>query len=101
MLARPLAVESVAPTSPLNETMMSRLSRALGPQKGNSLASAILATMGIPILETPQDLCDFSNHLIGYGGLAEAVGRSLKVMALLRSAIDRPISARKDGIRTA
>jgi len=30
--------------------------------------------MGLHLLASPQDLCDFSNHLIVQGGVAEAVG---------------------------
>jgi hypothetical protein len=78
------------PMNSLTEMLMGRLARALGPGKSQSVANAIFKTLGITELSTPQDLCDFANHLIPYGGVAEAVGRSLKVMALLRSAVDRP-----------
>lgn len=83
-----------APMSPLTEMMMGRLQRALGPAKTKTVSGEIFRKMGVSELSTPQDLCDFANHLIPYGGVAEAVGRSLKVMALLRSAVDRPVSPR-------
>ena len=83
-----------APTNSLTETTMGRLARALGPAKSQSIAATIFKTMGVTYLATPQDLCDFANHLIRYGGVVEAAGRSLKVMALLRSAIDRPVPVR-------
>jgi hypothetical protein len=83
-----------APYNTLTETALTRLKRALGPQKGEATADKVLRQMGVYQLGTPQDLCDFSNHLIVQGGVAEAVGRSLKVMALLRSAVDRPVFSR-------
>lgn len=83
---------SQSPNSALTETAVTRLKRALGPQKGEAMATLILRQMGITQLNQAQDLCDFANHLIVHGGVAEAVGRSLKVMALLRSAVDRPVS---------
>ena len=96
MAAHALAQEPspVATLNPLTDTTLTRLKRALGPQEGEAMAELILGKMGLQQLASPQDLCDFANHLIQYGGVAEAVGRSLKVMALLRSAIDRPIPIR-------
>ena len=88
-----LAVAQSPPNS-LTETALTRLRRALGPQKGEALAEKVFHQMGVQQIVTPQDLCDFSNHLIVQGGVAEAVGRSLKVMALLRSAVDRPVFSR-------
>ena len=79
------------PMNTLTETAMTRMSRALGPAKGKALAESVMKRMGLAYLVTPQDLCDFANYLVVFGGVAEAVGRSLKVMALLRGAVDRPI----------
>ncbi len=96
MVAHALAQESspASTTNSLTETTLTRLKRALGPQKGEATAALVFRKMGVSQLANPQELCDFANHLIQYGGVAEAVGRSLKVMALLRSAVDRPIPVR-------
>ncbi len=96
MAAHALAQEPspVANLNSLTETTLTRLKRALGPQKGEAMAALIFSKMGLNQISSPQDLCDFANHLIQHGGVAEAVGRSLKVMALLRSAIDRPVPVR-------
>jgi hypothetical protein len=65
-----------------------RLSKALGPARAGEVLSAMLLRMGCKALETPQDLLEFSEHLIRQGGLAQAVGRSFKVKALLRGAVE-------------
>ncbi len=96
-MAAPALAQAPSPVVNLNsltETTLTRLKRALGPQKGEAMAALIFGKMGLNQISSPQDLCDFANHLIVHGGVAEAVGRSLKVMALLRSAIDRPIPVR-------
>lgn len=89
-----VAAAVAPPTSPLDpftEMALSRLSKALGPRKAEAILLSILASMQIPSLATAQNLCDFANYLVGYGGVCEAVARSLKVVALLRSATDRPL----------
>lgn len=83
---------SSAPSSSQHLSMtpfvLARLSKALGPTRGMEVMDAALGRMGLRVLDTPQELLDFSEHLIRQGGLVQAVGRSLKVQAFLRGAVE-------------
>jgi len=72
---------SPAARSPMAELALARLSRALGPTRGLAVMDAALAQMGARGIETPQDLLDFSEHLIRQDGMVRAVGRGLKIIA--------------------
>ena len=65
---------------------MQRLVRAVGPSTGPEVAREALTTLGIRELTSAKDLLGFAEHLIARGGVFEAVGRGLKVSALLRGA---------------
>jgi hypothetical protein len=69
-----------------------RLVRALGAQAGQRVADEALARIGATELRTPDELLAFANHLVTQGGVIEAVGRALKVSALLRGAVERKAS---------
>ncbi len=66
-----------------------RLVKALGATRAGEVLDDALARFGDRQVETAQDLFDLAALLIGSGGLVQAVGRSLKVMALLRGAAER------------
>lgn len=74
----------------LTENALSRLSKALGRERGTRCAEQTLASLGLRELRGQQDLLLFANELIRQGGVVEAVGRALKVSAILRGAIDAP-----------
>ena len=65
---------------------MQRLIRAAGPAAGPEAAREALTTLGIAELSSASDLLGFAEQLIAKGGVFEAVGRGLKVSALLRGA---------------
>ncbi len=65
-----------------------RLTKALGPARASEVMNERLTTWRPRPLETAQDLLEFANHLMRCGGLIQAVGRSLKVQALLRGAAE-------------
>lgn len=65
-----------------------RLTKALGPTRATDITREVLSRLGSRELESPQDLLDFAVLLIKHGGLVQAVGRSLKVQALLRGAVE-------------
>jgi hypothetical protein len=65
---------------------LQRLIRAAGPADGPQAAREVFARLGIGELTSATDLLEFSEHLIARGGVFEAVGRGLKVSALLRGA---------------
>lgn len=84
----------LAAMNPLTESTFARIIKALGRDKALRCGQAALSHLGIRQLVTAQDLLGFSNYLIQQGGVVEAVGRALKVSALLRGATDRASGGR-------
>lgn len=68
--------------------VLERLTKALGAPRAAEVMNERLSEWRPRALDTAQDLLEFSNHLIRCGGLIQAVGRSLKVQALLRGATE-------------
>ncbi|APR80530.1 Hypothetical protein A7982_05877 [Minicystis rosea] len=66
-----------------------RLTKALGIQRGSEVMHVTLARLGMHAVETPQDMLEIADQLISSGGLVQAVGRSIKVQAILRGAVER------------
>jgi hypothetical protein len=64
-----------------------RLSNALGPRRAGEVARAALGLLDERMIDEPNDLLALAEVLVKYGGLVEAVGRSLKVQAILRGAV--------------
>jgi hypothetical protein len=75
--------------NPMTEGVYSRMIRALGREKALRLGNDALAALGLKELKTPNELLAFANHLISLGGVAESVGRALKVSAILRGASEK------------
>lgn len=73
----------------MTEGAFSRLIKALGRDKAIRIGNEALEAMGKRELKTPNELLAFSNRLIALGGIPEAVGRALKVSAILRGAVDK------------
>jgi hypothetical protein len=64
-----------------------RVTNALGPKRaGEVLREALHQTADHPV-DTPDDLLALAEAMVTQGGLIEAIGRSLKVQALLRGAV--------------
>lgn len=63
-----------------------RLVHVYGAGRGEALFREVLAELGLDALENPNQEMLFADALISRGGLLEAVGRSLRVRALLRGA---------------
>ena len=72
----------------LTESAFARVIKALGRDRGMRYGQEALNHLGIEQLRSAQDLLGFSNYLIQHGGIVEAVGRALKVSAILRGAVD-------------
>lgn len=66
-----------------------KLRNVLGPTKAEALVAEVLAEIGIQQLDTADDQFRFGEALVKRGGLLEAVGRSIKVRALLHGATGR------------
>lgn len=70
----------------INALVLQRLTRAMGPVDGRECLRAACAELGIEDVKSPTQLRVFAEHLIRRGGIFEAVGRGLKVSAILRGA---------------
>ena len=79
-------MSTTAAASELTEFVMQRLIRAVGAAEGPQAAREVFSRLGIAELRSATELLHFSEHLIAKGGVFEAVGRGLKVSALLRGA---------------
>jgi hypothetical protein len=65
-----------------------RLAKALGDRRAGEVYCEAYERFGERLVDTPQDMLEFAELLIRSGGLVQAVGRSLKVQALLRGAVE-------------
>tara|TARA_B100001750_G_scaffold221535_1_gene210186 strand:- start:2642 stop:2866 length:225 start_codon:yes stop_codon:yes gene_type:complete len=63
-----------------------RLVKVFGAERGGKVFEEVLGKLGLAELADPDDEMRFADELIGGGGLMEAIGRSLRVRALLRGA---------------
>ena len=75
----------------LTHNTFERLFKAVGREKGWQAGQEALAQLGLTELRNQQDVVGFANLLIQRGGVLEAVGRALKIAAVLRGAVDRPV----------
>lgn len=66
-----------------------RLVKALGGKRAAEILRDAIAELGGRTLDTPQDMMDLADVLVRSTGLLQAVGRSIKVMALLRGAVEK------------
>jgi hypothetical protein len=73
-------------SSELTDFALERLTRAVGPAAAPEAAREAFESLGLAELRSAKDLLVFAERLIARGGAFEAVGRGLKVSALLRGA---------------
>jgi hypothetical protein len=77
-----------APEPGCRDIALQKLSHVMGADRGRAVFVQILGRLERGDIFSPQDLLDFANALIGDGGLHRAVGRTLKVTAVLRGAVE-------------
>lgn len=65
------------------DTVTQKLAQVLGRKAALELVSKTMVDAGLDALNTPDDQLRFANALIPRGGLYEAVGRALKIQAIL------------------
>lgn len=70
----------------MSDHVMERLVHVFGRARGEQLYAETLESIGLPAIGGPNDEMRFADALIGRGGLHEAIGRSLRVRALLHGA---------------
>jgi hypothetical protein len=63
-----------------------RVTNALGPKRAGEVLRDALHRVGDRPVNTPDDMLTLAEAMIAQGGLVEAIGRALKVQALLRGA---------------
>jgi hypothetical protein len=65
---------------------LTKLINMLGREKAEQLALEIATELGIRGVMSPTDRLRFGDALVKRGGFLEAIGRSIKVQALLQGA---------------
>lgn len=73
----------------MNDPALTKLINMLGREKAEALAAEIAAELGMGGRSgamSPADRLRFGEALIKRGGILEAIGRSIKVQALLQGA---------------
>ena len=70
------------------DTVTQRLAQVLGREAALELVARTMGEAGLETLNTPDDQLRFANALIPLGGLYEAVGRALKIQAILNGGSD-------------
>lgn len=80
-----------------SEQSLERLSKVIGRERTEALRKEALQALGLKALTTPQEVLDFSSYLMRHGGVIEAIGRAMKVQALLRGAVESPTEMAKAG----
>jgi hypothetical protein len=68
------------------EIVSAKLCKMFGPAKGQTIIDEGLAQLGKSGFDTPDDMKQFAEVLIGRGGLAKMIGHTLVMEALLRGA---------------
>lgn len=75
------------------ERATEKLRHVLGAKAADELIRDTMHRAGISSLDRPDDLALFADELIRAGGLIEAVGRAIKVQALLAGAKAAPAAS--------
>lgn len=66
--------------------VLEKLTYVLGPDEAPKFITATCRSLGLPGLDNPQDRMLFACALIERGGLFEAIGRAIKIQAILHGA---------------
>ncbi len=70
------------------DTVTKKLAQVLGQKTAIDVVAKTMVEAGLEGLTTPDDQLRFANALIPRGGLYEAVGRALKIQAILNGGND-------------
>ena len=70
----------------VRDAVYDKITKMLGPEQGAQLIREGLEEIGATELRTPDDCLLFASVLIARGGLIAAIGRSIKVKALMHGA---------------
>jgi hypothetical protein len=70
----------------VGDPALKKLVNMMGAEKANVVAADILRRIGRETLETPDDRYAFAVELMKHGGMLEAIGRAIKIQAILMGA---------------
>jgi hypothetical protein len=70
----------------MEDPVLKKLSFVLGPEEAPKFITSTCRALGIKGLHGPQDRMLFACSLIQRGGLLEAIGRAIKIQAILHGA---------------
>ena len=68
------------------DPVLKKLRYVLGPEEAPRFISATCHELGLKGLDAPQERMAFACSLIARGGLMEAIGRAIKIQAILHGA---------------
>ena len=75
-----------------DDPAISKLYSVLGEKKGEELLSQILRELGLTAIASPHDRLRLGNALISRGGVLEAIGRAIKIQAILHGASEARVA---------
>jgi len=67
---------------------LNKLLRIYGEERANTLVQATMREIGVDTLQRPEDRLRFGAALMKKGGLLEAIGRAIRIQAILQGARD-------------
>lgn len=70
----------------LSDPALQKLRNVLGAEKAAVVIAATLKQAGLDALRTPDDRFKFGCALMTRGGILEAIGRAIKIQAILHGA---------------
>src|SRR5262249_28865020 len=65
---------------------LAKLANIMGPQRAKIIIAETMREIGLLELRTPDDRARFGSALVARGGVLEAVGRAIKIQAILHGA---------------
>jgi hypothetical protein len=68
---------------------LTKLTNIMGPARAKVLVAETLRQAGLTAIETPDDRYRFACALMLNGGICEAIGRAIKIQAILHGARER------------
>jgi hypothetical protein len=68
------------------DSVFQKLQNVLGPERARKFHTDTLAELGLEELRSANDRLRFGHALLRHGGVMEAIGRSIKIQALLQGA---------------
>jgi len=69
-----------------DDPVLKKLTFVLGPEEASRFIASTCRDLGLQGLSGPQDRMLFACSLIQRGGLMEAIGRAIKIQAILHGA---------------